>query len=180
LATLQDRHVKVKGSAISFRFRAKSGLPSTVELQSPTLARIVKRCQDLPGEDLFQYVDGVGNVRDVESGHVNDYLRAISGRECSAKDFRTWAGTVLAARALRQSPSFDTQAQAKRNISSAIKTAAAQLGNTPSVCRKCYVHPAILEAYMEGSWPPPPGSKPRTKLGLSTEEVAVLRLLRSR
>src|SRR5207248_2529534 len=111
----------------------------------------VKRCQELPGEDLFQYVDENGERRTIGSGDVNDYLREISGADFTAKDFRTWAGTVLAALALQAFEEFDSAAQAKRNIVQAIESVAERLGNTPAVCRKCYVHPAIVEAYVDGT-----------------------------
>ena len=149
LTTMKNRHVRVRGSKIQFRFRGKSGVEHELDLQSPRLAKIVRRCQELPGQELFAYVDDDGNVVDVGSADVNDYLREISGQDITAKDFRTWAGTVLAARALAQVPSFRSAAQAKRHVAAAVKEVAAQLGNTAAVCRKCYIHPEVVESYME-------------------------------
>lgn len=151
LTTIRDHHAKVAGGNITFRFVGKSGVKREVDLESPVLARIVKKCQDLPGQELFAYVDGDGKPRDVKSSDVNQYLREIAGDEFTAKDFRTWAGTVLAATALREFEAFDSQSQAKKNIVGAIERVAQRLGNTRSVCRKCYVHPAILESYMDGT-----------------------------
>ena len=149
LTTMRDRHVAVNGAQIHFRFRGKSGRERHLELHSPRLAKIVKRCQDLPGQELFQYVDDQGNVRDVRSDDVNQYLRDVSGENITAKDFRTWAGTVLAAQALNEFETFDSQARAKRNVTKAIECVAKRLGNTEAVCRKCYVHPAVLESYLD-------------------------------
>lgn len=150
LTTMQDRHVKVKGAKLRFRFRGKSGREHDVDLTDRRVAKIVARLQDLPGQELFQYVDEQGEVRNVTSQDVNDYLREITGQDFSAKDFRTWAGTVLAAIALNALGGFETQKQAKANIKEAIGAVARILGNTPAICRKCYVHPAILEAYLQG------------------------------
>ncbi|HEY3107493.1 MAG TPA: DNA topoisomerase IB [Chloroflexota bacterium] len=150
LTTLKNRHVKVEGSTLRFRFRGKSGVSREVGLRDRRLAGVVGRCQELPGQELLQYVDEEGQTRDVGSADVNDYLRAIAGDEFTAKDFRTWAGTVLAAQALEELESFDSQAQAKKNVVRAIEKVAERLGNTPSVCRKCYVHPAVIESYLEG------------------------------
>ncbi len=149
LTTLQDRHASVTTGAVCFRFRGKSGVRHEVRVRHRQLASLVKKCQDLPGQELFQYRDETGTVRDVTSGDVNDYLRAVSGRDFTAKDFRTWAGTVLAAMALQEMQEFDSQAQAKRNIRAAIERVAKLLGNTPTVCRKCYVHPAVLDSYID-------------------------------
>jgi DNA topoisomerase-1 len=151
LTTLQDRHAKIAGGKIRFRFRGKSGVQHEIDLDDPRLARIVKKCQDLPGEELLQYLDDDGNVRDIGSGDVNDYLRDITGQPFTAKDFRTWAGTVLAARALQEFQQVDSQAQAKKNVVHAIEEVARKLGNTRAVCRKCYVHPAVIDSYMDGS-----------------------------
>src|SRR5439155_12871200 len=115
------------------------------------LARIIQRCQAVPGQELFQYVDEEGQRHSVESADVNEYLRAITGQDFTAKDFRTWAGTVLAAMALQEIGVFGTQAQAKKNVVQAIERVAERLGNTPAVCRKCYVHPAVLESYLDGT-----------------------------
>jgi DNA topoisomerase I len=151
LTTMRDRHVDVNRGKILFHFRGKSGIDHTLDLRSPRLARIVKRCQDLPGQELFQYLDDDGQVHDIGSADVNDYLREITGENISAKDFRTWAGTALAARALQEFEDFDSGARAKRNITQAIERVAERLGNTKTVCRKCYVHPAVIDAYLDRS-----------------------------
>jgi DNA topoisomerase I len=151
LTTLQDRHAKVNGSRIKLQFRGKSGKEHLIDIEHPTLSRIVRKCQDLPGQDLFQYVDEAGVTRDVTSGDVNDYLTEITGQDFTAKDFRTWTGTVLTALALREFEQIDSQAKAKRNIVRAIEQVAERLGNTPSVCKKCYVHPVILDSYLDGT-----------------------------
>lgn len=151
LSTMRDRHVDVKRGTLRFQFKGKSGKNHDIELHDPRLAEIVRRVQDLPGQELFQYIDEEGNRQDVKSEDVNDYLRQIGGAEFSAKDFRTWAGTVLAAIALRQFERFDTKSQAKKNVVAAIERVAERLGNTPAVCRKCYIHPVILNSYLDGS-----------------------------
>jgi DNA topoisomerase I len=147
LTTMKNRHVKVKGTQLRFRFRGKSGREHEVQVNDPRIAKIVSKCQDLPGQDLFQYVNDEGEVREVTSQDVNDYLREITGEDFTAKDFRTWAGTVLAAVAMSEQGTFETKKQAKANIKTAICAVAELLGNTPAICRKCYVHPAIVEAY---------------------------------
>jgi len=185
LTTLRDRHAKVDGSAIRFRFRGKSGKQHEAGLRDRRLATVVRRCQDLPGQDLFQYVDEAGEVRDIGSSDVNDYLREISGEDFTAKDFRTWAGTVLAFRALRALQPAETDGGSRRNVSSAMRDTADRLGNTPAVARSSYVHPAVIEAYLDGRIggalveaaeddDAPPG--PPTP----AEERAVVRLLRCR
>jgi DNA topoisomerase-1 len=151
LTTMRDRHVSVDGGKIRFHFLGKSGKRHTVEMHDRRLARIVRRCRDIPGQELFQYYDEAGERRDVTSGDVNAYLREITGEDFTAKDFRTWAGTVLAAWALREFEAFDSETQAKRNVVQAIERVAERLGNTPAVCRRCYVHPAVLDAYLDGS-----------------------------
>jgi DNA topoisomerase-1 len=151
LTTLHNRHVKVEGSDIAFHFRGKSGVFHDIELHDRRLAKIIARTRELPGQELFQYIDKDGARHSVDSSDVNDYLRTITGEEYTAKDFRTWSGTVLAALALQEFEKFDSETQAKKNIVRAIESVAARLGNTPSICRKCYVHPAVLEAYLEGS-----------------------------
>jgi DNA topoisomerase-1 len=151
LTTLRTRHAQVDGTAIRFRFRGKSGQQHEVGLHDRRLAAIVRRCQDLPGQELFQYLDADGEPHDVASEDVNDYLREISGADITAKDFRTWAGTVLAYRALRAlAPGTDERA-ARHNVVEAVKLTAGRLGNTPAVARRSYVHPAILEAYLDGA-----------------------------
>ena len=148
LTTMKDRHVDVKGSKLRFRFRGKSGRQHEVDITDRRIAKIVSRLQDLPGQDLFQYIDDDGGVHDITSYDVNEYLREITGEEFSAKDFRTWAGTVLAAVALNAQKEFETKKQAKANIKTAIHAVSEVLGNTPAICRKCYVHPAVLENYL--------------------------------
>jgi len=151
LTTMQDRHVDVAGSKLRFRFRGKGGREHEVDVTDRRIARIVSRLQDLPGQDLFQYVDDNGDVCDITSQDVNDYLREITGQDFTAKDFRTWAGTVLAAIALTAASDFETKKQAKANIKNAIGAVAKILRNTPAVCRKCYIHPTVLEAYLDGN-----------------------------
>jgi len=148
LTTIKNRHVSVRGPHLRFRFRGKSGRQHEVDITDRRIAKIVSKCQDLPGQDLFQYVSDDGEPRNVTSQDVNDYLREITNENFSAKDFRTWAGTVLAAIALTAQSEFETKKQAKANLKTAICAVARLLGNTAAVCRKCYVHPAILEAYV--------------------------------
>src|SRR6058998_37897 len=150
LTTMKDRHVKVKGPRLRFRFRGKSGRQHEVDITDRRIAKIVSKCQDLSGQDLFQYVANDGEVRDVTSQDVNDYLRGITNEDFTAKDFRTWAGTVLAAIALSAQGEFETKKQAKANVKTAICAVAELLGNTSAICRKCYVHPAIVKAYLSG------------------------------
>jgi DNA topoisomerase-1 len=150
LTTMQDRHVDVKGSKLRYRFRGKSGRQHEVDVTDRRIARIVSNLQDLPGQSLFQYVDDEGKVRDITSQNVNEYLREITGEDFTAKDFRTWSGTVLAAIALNAAGEFETKKQAKANIKNAIEAVAKVLGNTPAISRQCYIHPAILETYLNG------------------------------
>jgi DNA topoisomerase-1 len=175
----------VEGSTIRFQFRGKSGIRHTVDLNDRRLDRIVQRCQDIPGQELFQYLDEEGNGRTVDSADVNEYLKEISGQDFTAKDFRTWAGTVLAARALQEFEAFDTKTQAKRNILQAIESVAKRLGNTKAVCRKCYVHPAVLDAYLDGTLLQTLSKRVEKELtdalpDLPPEEAAVLALLQER
>lgn len=151
LTTMRSRHADVTGTTVHFHFRGKSGREHNIDVKDRQLAKIVKHCQDLPGHELFQYIDEQGIQRTVESGDVNDYLREISGRDFTAKDFRTWAGTVIAMSELEKQGAFESQTQAKKNVVEAIKATAEQLGNTPSICRKCYVHPGVLDAYLDNS-----------------------------
>lgn len=151
LTTMRDWHVDISGSTLRFHFRGKSGKDHTVDIRDRKLAHIVKRCQDIPGHELFQYLDDDGNRHTIGSADVNEYLREVTGHDFTAKDFRTWAGTVLASLALQEFESFDSKTQAKKNVVQAIRSVSERLGNTPSICRKCYVHPAVLEAYMDGS-----------------------------
>ena len=183
LTTMHERHVQVKGSSITFQFQGKSGVKHVVDLQDRQLARIIQRCQDIPGYELFQYVDHAGDRHSIDSADVNDYLRDISREDFTAKDFRTWAGTVTACRLLSELAPFDSDTQAKKNVVGVIKTVALQLGNTPSICRKCYVHPAVLENYFEGAMPP--AKKKRVSVeafnacrDMQKEERALLQLLR--
>src|SRR5215208_7168256 len=150
LTTLRDRHADVEGSRVQFRFRGKSGQDHEVGIRDRRLATVVRRCQELPGQELFQYVDDDGEIRDVASDDVNEYLREISGGDFTAKDFRTWAGTVLAYRALRALEPASTDAAARKNVVAAMRETAGALGNTPAVARQSYVHPAVLEAYTDG------------------------------
>jgi DNA topoisomerase-1 len=185
LTTLRDRHAQVGSRRIRFRFNGKGGKVSDVELSDERLARIVSRCQDLPGQELFAYLDDEGEVRSVGSSDVNDYLREISGQDFTAKDFRTWAGTVLAAWALREFEQVDSQAQAKRNVVSAVERVAAWLGNTPAVSRKSYVHPGVIDAYLDGEIVREAREAADEALtdalpDLAPQEAAVLALLRQR
>jgi DNA topoisomerase I len=166
LTTLRNRHVQIEGSQIHFKFLGKSGTKHRITLQNPRLARIVKRIQELPGQDLFQYLDEDGNRHSVGSSDVNAYLRQISGADFTAKDFRTWAGTVLAILHLVEEESPSSSEQTKKKLSAAIKAVAQHLGNTPAICRKCYVHPAVIETYTEGDLH-------RLLLGRETDRAAV-------
>jgi DNA topoisomerase-1 len=151
LTTLRNRHVKIEGGHIRFDFRGKSGLDHSIDLRNRRLAKIVQRCQELPGQELFQYLDEDGTPRDIGSDDVNEYLQDITGEDITAKDFRTWAATNLAALALHELEAFDTQAKAKKNVLRAVESVSKLLGNTPAICRKCYIHPAIFDGYLDGS-----------------------------
>ena len=148
LTTLKNRHVTVKGARVRFRFRGKSGRHHEVDITDRRVAKVIAKCQDLPGQDLFQYLNDDGDVQSITSQDVNDYLRQIADADFTAKDFRTWGGTVLAAIALSRQERFQTKKEAISNIKTAICAVAELLGNTPAVCRKCYVHPVIVEAYL--------------------------------
>jgi DNA topoisomerase-1 len=150
LTTLENDHVRISRSTIRFRFTGKGGRPHDVAYDDNRLAKIVRRCQKLPGHELFEYVDERGHVHDIGSGDVNAYLREATGEYVTAKTFRTWSGTVLAACALQGIGGFRTRAQAKRNVTSAIRAVSGVLRNTPAVCRASYVHPAVVEAYLDG------------------------------
>ena len=150
LTTMRNRHANVRGATITFDFAGKSGVHHTIDVQNRKLAKIVKQCQELPGHELFQYLDEEGARHSVDSADVNEYLHEITGQHFTAKDFRTWAGSVLAAMLLREFEPCESQTQAKRNVVAAIKAVSERLGNTPSVCRKCYVHPEVLTRYMDG------------------------------
>jgi DNA topoisomerase-1 len=185
LTTMRDRHVKVNGTDLRFEFEGKSGRRHAVDLTDRRLARVVKRCQDIPGYQLFQYIDDDGNRQSVDSADVNEYLRQMSGEEFTAKDFRTWAGTVLAAYALQELEVFDSDAQAKKNIVRAVESVAERLGNTAAICRKCYVHPEVFNAYLDGSLIETLRAQTESELasslrGLRAEEAAVLAFLQRR
>jgi DNA topoisomerase-1 len=182
--TLRERHVEVRGATLRFTFRGKSGVQHSVEVIDRRLARIVQQCQDLPGQELFQYVNGDGRRQAVSSDDVNAYLREATRREVTAKDFRTWAGTMWAARELRALGPADSLRAAERNIVRVIDIVAAKLGNTRSVCRKYYVHPMVLDAYLAGHTAPPPAPLPRAQqrlerptAALRRDEIAVLQFL---
>ncbi len=151
LSTMKDRHVRIQKGTMHFEFRGKSGVHHRIDLHDPRLAAIVRQAQELPGQDLFQYEDDDGQPQKISSEDVNTYLHEIAGEDFSAKDFRTWAGTVLAAIALAEFQRFTTKAEAKKNLLNAIEAVAKRLGNTPAVCRKCYVHPVVLNSYLEGA-----------------------------
>jgi len=187
LTTLRRRHVAISGAKLRFEFRGKSGVPHSVAVTDRRIARIVQRCQELPGQELFQYLDDDGQRQSVDAGDINQYLREIAGRQVTAKDFRTFAGTMLAATTLREIGGFTTEKEANSNIVRAMDQVAKQLGNTRAVCRKYYVHPAVLEAYLDGFILPPatanehdvPRDKSRTG-GLRRDEITVIELLRGR
>src|SRR6266853_909471 len=181
LTTLKNRHVKIKGAQVLFRFRGKSKRPHEVDVTDRRVAKVIAKCQDLPGQDLFQYVDEDGEVQDITSQDVNEYLRQIAGEDFTAKDFRTWGGTVLAAMALSKQEEFQTKKQANSNIKTAICAVAELLGNTPAVCRKCYVHPVIVEAYLNQTRIAGlNGSKTLEPPNLRRAERAVLKFLHAR
>jgi DNA topoisomerase-1 len=185
LTTLRNRHARVRGATLTFQFKGKSGRTHEIELADRRLARIVARCQELPGQELFAYLDDDGERRTVTSGDVNDYLREATGEEFTAKDFRTWAGTVLAAWALADFREFDSQAEAKKHVVRAIERVAEELGNTPAVSRASYVHPTVIEAYLDGDVVREVRAAAERRLGkelsaLTPEEAAVLVLLRQR
>ncbi|HEY0791440.1 MAG TPA: DNA topoisomerase IB [Chthoniobacterales bacterium] len=151
LSTMRNRHAKVAGSTILFRFRGKSGKHHEIAVNDRRLARVVAKCQDLPGQHLFQYLDENGEPVEIQSEDINAYLQEITGQQFTAKDFRTWSGTLLAAVALQEFEEFDSATKAKKNVVQAIESVSKQLGNTPTICRKCYVHPSIIDSYLEGS-----------------------------
>jgi DNA topoisomerase-1 len=177
LTTLRDRHAQLTTSSLQFEFRGKSGKLQRIRLGDRRLARIVKACQDLPGQRLFQHLDG-GVPKPVTSNDVNAYLREISGDDFTAKDFRTWAGTVLAAMALCENGSESDSP--RRSVPAAVKIVAAKLGNTPAVCRKCYIHPAIIESHVAGTLVPYMTRRRGVRLGFSDGEAAVFALLSRR
>ena len=185
LTTMRNRHVEVRGARVRFRFRGKSGQEHDIDTEDRRVARVIRQLQDLPGQKVFQYLDENGERHDVTSDDVNEYLHEIAGEAFTAKDFRTWAGTVMAAMALQAQETFENKSQAKKNVKDAITAVAKVLGNTPAVCRKCYVHPAVLESYLDGNLIA--GLKKRTEEGLAkslgdlrSEEAAVLTFLQER
>ena len=181
LTTFEDRHVEVRGQKVTFTFTGKSGIEHCMSFADARLARIIQRCQTLPGQRLFQYVDEDGNRQDVDSGAVNAYLQEIAGPGITAKDFRTWAGTMLAARALSEIGPAELEGEKKKNILAAIDRVADRLGNTRAICRQYYIHPAVLEAYDRGKVmePPKTHSSERSEGAprLRSEEVAVLQFI---
>jgi DNA topoisomerase-1 len=185
LTTMRDRHFKAEGAKLRFSFQGKHGKRHVVTLKSRRLAGLVRKMQDLRGQELFQYLDDDGKPQPIDSGDVNDYLREIAGGDFTAKDFRTWSATVLAAWALSEFEAFDSQAAAKRNVTQAIERVASRLGNTPTICRKSYVHPEVLDAYLDGSLIESLKTEIEDELrreldGLEPEEVAVLIFLQQR
>ena len=185
LTTLRNRHARVRGSELVLDFRAKHGIQQHVELQDRRLAGIIRRLQDLKGQDLFQYVGEDEERHDISSQDVNEYLHEITGEDITAKDFRTWAATNLAALALQELEQFDTQAKAKKNVLHAVEKVSKLLGNTPAMCRKCYIHPAIFEGYVDGSLAEALRQRAEAALqpeeasrhALSAEEVAIVAFL---
>jgi DNA topoisomerase-1 len=185
LTTLRNPHVKVNGTELRFNFKGKGGKVWRLQIKDRRVAKVIRACQDLPGQQLFQYYDEAGDVQDVTSSDVNDYLREITGKEITAKDFRTWAGTLLAAAALREFEATDSDAKTKKMVKAAIEQVAARLGNTVTICRKCYVHPEIISAYLTGTLAEALQKDTRAGLrdqpeGLSPDEAAVLLLLEKR
>jgi DNA topoisomerase I len=181
LTTLRRRHARVRGDRLQLTFRGKSGKEHSVGLRDKRLARIVKACQELPGQHLLQYVDEDGQVQRIDSDDVNEYLRTHMGADFSAKDFRTWAGTVLAARAFT---ALGDEAATPSSLKRAIEDVAQKLGNTPTVCRNCYIHPEIIDSYLDGSLAELLAARANEKLekgrGLRADERFVLSVLRSR
>jgi DNA topoisomerase I len=183
LTTMRNRHVEVDGSTVTFEFRGKSGKKHKIAVSDRRLAKIVRKCQDLPGQRLFEYREADGTVTKINSEDVNEYLNAISDQPFTAKDFRTWAGTVLAAIALGQMEEVDSKAAAKKNVITAVEAVARMLGNTAAICRKCYIHPAVITRYMDGKLAQTLRIKADSEISdhlheLKPEEAAVLSLLR--
>lgn len=176
LTTLRNKHVEVKGSAILFQFRGKSGVEHQISIRDRRLARIIKRCMELPGQNLFQYLDDDGERHSVSSSDINTYLQSLTGADFTAKDYRTWAGSALALTTLRKLK-WESEANAKKHIVDMVKEVARQLGNTPAVCRRCYIHPAVLEGFLLGDLAKLPRSRQRK--GLRQEEVALATFLQA-
>lgn len=179
LTTLRNKHAKVDGSAVRFSFRGKSGVRHAIDLRDRRLARIIRQCQDLPGQQLFEYVDDDGATHAIDSADVNEYIRSISEADFSAKDFRTWLGTVTCASLLAEQQAAETQTERKQRLTGVIADVAKRLGNTPAVCRSCYVHPQVIDTYLENGALPKPAQVRHTE-GLVPEELFVLALLRER
>ncbi|HKV31139.1 MAG TPA: DNA topoisomerase IB [Candidatus Dormibacteraeota bacterium] len=177
LTTLRNRHVSVIGAEVRFTFRGKSGKHHTVELHDRRMARIMKRFLEIPGQELFQYVDDDGDAKDIDSAAVNEYLREITGEDFTAKDFRTWAGTILAARFLRETAGAANSRRAKKELVSAIARVADELGNTPAIARKGYIHPAVIATYLSGGLKPIREKDDPDPYKLSGEERSLLALL---
>ena len=182
LTTMKDGHARIEGTRVRFAFRGKSGVSHAVDLQDRRLAAIVKACRDLPGYELFQYLDDDGRRQAIDSSDVNSYLREIAGRDFTAKDFRTWAGTVLAAQALADTARREPSTPAKQTVVAAIEAVAKRLGNTRAVCRKCYIHPAILDAYMDGATIRTIAARAKSadRAALGPEERAVVEMIAAR
>jgi DNA topoisomerase-1 len=184
LTTLKGRHVVIDGSEIRFRFTGKGGKQWLLKVRDRRVAKVMRACQELPGQELLQYLDETGKPQALSSGDVNAYLKEITGRDVTAKDFRTWAGTLLAALALDELGRSDSATQAKRNLRAAMERVAARLGNTATICRKCYVHPVVLTSYLEDGLDLRIKSRPESSAapagGLAPEEAAVLALLEER
>ena len=184
LATMRRRHVEVSGHTLRFDFRGKSGLSHSVAVTDRRVARIVQHCQELPGQELFQYLDDDGKRQTIDAGDINDYLKRASGRDITAKDFRTWSGTMLAAFELRALGQAETEKEARANVVKAIDKVARRLGNTRAVCRKYYIHPVVLQSYLEGAIPPVPvlpadQKRERPSGALRRDELAVLAFIQS-
>jgi DNA topoisomerase-1 len=181
LTTLRNHHVRVNGGTLRFQFRGKSGVRHSVDVNDRHLAQVVRQCRDLPGQELFQYIDESGELQPIDSGDINAYLKDVTGEDFTAKDFRTWWGTVLAVAALRDTAA-NTRAEAEKNVVLAIEAVAKQLGNTRTVCRKSYVHPGLIDCYLDGEMERVLGRRGRVfqknNSRLRSDEVAVVLLLR--
>jgi DNA topoisomerase I len=184
LTTILDKQVQVHGKHVHFEFRGKSGVDHSIDLDDPRLAPIVHACQELPGQELFAYTNAKGKAVDINSADVNGYIHEITGEAFTAKDFRTWNATVLAAKALREVATFDSESQGKKNVLRAVEEVAKRLGNTRSVCRKCYIHPAVIDAYMDGSLLKTLEQRAKQEMqnlkNLKPEEAAILAFLQER
>ena len=183
LTTLRNRHAKVTGSEVTFEFKGKSGKQHSIVVNDPKLARVIRRCKDLPGYELFRYQDETGEYRSVDSSDVNTYLHEITGEGYTTKDFRTWGGTVYAATKLKALGAAASESEATRNVVAAVAEAARALGNTPAICRSCYIHPEVLNAYLDGTLDqhiPEHNGVHARRSGLNSIEKAVLKLLEQR